>query len=274
MIGKKDGEINGLNQAVSELKANLEAEKQKCSGLQAELASNQSALSDAFDKLKTQHQLIGELKSQLEASRSELDDERTQTDEARLKHSEEVSRLKAQINMERKNGVLNATDLERQIELLKAKLKRESEGLNMSLFGSYPLMIAGLGASDDAVRKLRDENTQLSALLMAAKDERDNAARRYATAQQSLEDVERDNNKLKRQLNTLTDDLSRSKNMCKQLDERLTTERAQTLADVQKQLAQSQTSMRLSPTRPNTSFTASPTRSFAASAPLTRFDLP
>ena len=109
---------------------------------------------------------------------------------------------------------------------------------------------------------------------MATKDERDGVARKYAAAQSGLEDLERDNNKLKRQLNTLTDDLSRSKNMCKQLDERLTTERAQTLADVQKQLAQSQTSTRLSPTRVNASFAASPTRSFAASAPLTRFDLP
>ena len=131
LIGKKDGEINGLNQAVDELKANLDLEKQKSHDLQAELSAIQSALSDALDKLKTQHQLIGELKSQLEAARSELDDERTQSDEARLKHSEETSSLKAQINMERKNGILNAADLERQISLLKAKLKRESEGSKM-----------------------------------------------------------------------------------------------------------------------------------------------
>jgi septation ring formation regulator EzrA len=128
-VALKDDEIQRLNTSLQAAQAMFANERDKCSKLKQALDELKHSNQDVTMKLEAQRSANSELKSELEGARTALDDAQAIADQTKYQLSDELSRTKALLAVEKQRAVAATAEATRQVESFKAKCSQQQSGM-------------------------------------------------------------------------------------------------------------------------------------------------
>eukprot|EP00042_Codosiga_hollandica_P055204 m.767594 g.767594 ORF g.767594 m.767594 type:complete len:2080 (-) comp59072_c0_seq2:42-6281(-) len=221
---KKQEEADALRAEVETKQTMLSHEQSKAAQLKQLLDEERKSKNDLGLRLTAETARNAELKAELEFVRSEVDDAEAAKEQAQYRLNDEIAHLQSLLALEKKTVAAAAAENNRQLEVMKAKLLRQTQALE---------------SSEAQTRKLQEDNQRTLRSLEALRTERDSFNAKLSRQQTTIEDLEREGARLKRETASLKDELSRTQTAKKQVEERLRSEQTRALSELKDQLSSS-----------------------------------